>query len=130
MLRKGRFDQLFFVDLPTLADRADILRIHIRRAGRDDRDFDVDRLASTAINFSGAELESVIADALYKGFYAGREPSTQDILDAIRDTVPIHTTMKEVIDRLRTWASGRATPAGGAQAPKKHAKSRYDKLLN
>ena len=89
------------------------------------------RIAKEAKHFSGAELESVIIEALYKGFYENREPTTEDIIAAAKSTVPLHDTMKESIARLRTWASGRATPAGKPEEAleEKTLRGRYNKML-
>jgi len=132
MLRKGRFDELFFVDLPTVFERIEILKIHIARLGRSPENFELDQIAKASKNFSGAELESVVIESLYKGFYADREPTTEDMLAAVETTVPLHDTMKENITQLRSWASGRAVPAGSLEQPseeKPTKRQRHNKLL-
>jgi SpoVK/Ycf46/Vps4 family AAA+-type ATPase len=111
LLRKGRFDEMFFVDLPNEAERRDIARIHVERRGRDPAKFDFDRLARAAGGFSGAEIEQAIVAALFEAFAAGSDIDTARIEQALRDTVPLSKTMESEITRLREWASGRARPA-------------------
>jgi hypothetical protein len=111
LLRKGRLDEIFFVDLPSEAEREEVFRIHLARRGRDPEKFDVAALVETSPNFSGAEVEEAIISALYDAFYAGQELSTAHVLAALKETVPLSKTMDEQINRLRTWAEGRARNA-------------------
>ncbi len=111
LLRKGRLDEIFFVDLPTAAERLRIFEIHLRKRGRDPTQFDLEALAEAADGFSGAEIEEAVISGLYDAFHAERDLTTQDVLGAIRDTVPLARTMEESITALRTWAHGRARPA-------------------
>ena len=111
MLRKGRFDELFFVDLPDREARNEIFRIHLQLKGRDPSNYPIEELGLSADQFSGAEIESVIVDGLYKAFAAGRELETGDMLRAIMDTVPLAKTMGAKIDSLRKWARTRARAA-------------------
>ena len=112
LLRKGRFDDIFFVDLPDLRERENILSIHLRRRGREPASFDLARLAEAAAGFSGAELEQAVVSGLFDAFYdQGRDVTTPDILTAINETVPLSQTMLEEIDRLREWCRTRARPA-------------------
>ncbi|MBP6964991.1 MAG: AAA family ATPase [Armatimonadetes bacterium] len=108
LMRKGRFDEIFFVDLPSEGERADIFAIHLRKRGRDPRDFDLALLASRTPGFSGAEIEAAVVSALYDAFAEGRDLSTDDIACAASVSVPLSSTMKEQIDGLRTWAAHRA----------------------
>ncbi len=108
LLRKGRLDEIFFVDLPIMAERREITRIHLKARKRDPGAFDLDAIASAADGFSGAEIEQAIVSALYDAFYLGRELSTADILGSVRETVPLSRTMSERISGLRSWAEGRA----------------------
>lgn len=117
LLRKGRFDEIFFSDLPTSEEREEILRIHIRRVKRNPEKFSIQMLAATAENFSGAELEQVVIDALYRSFQHNREPETADVMDSIRATTPLFSTMSEKIARLRDWAKTRAVPANRPADP-------------
>ncbi len=110
LLRKGRLDEIFFVDLPSAAERQEILGIHLAARSRDPKAFPVAELAAQADGFSGAELEQAVVDALSEAFAAGRELSAQDVLAAIKSTVPLSTTMRDPIARLRQWASTRARP--------------------
>lgn len=114
MLRKGRFDELFFSDLPTLSERAEILRIHIKGRKRDPDKYGVEEIAQEAANFSGAELAQVVVDSLYMAFQEGREPTTMDMIRAIGKTTPLFNTMQEKITRLREWAKTRAVAANEA----------------
>ena len=111
LLRRGRFDELFFVDLPSESERAEILAIHLRARGRDPLHFAVPELAAQAARLSGAELEQVVSAALYHAFGAGRELEYNDLANAINDTVPLYETYEERIKELRDWARSRARPA-------------------
>jgi ATP-dependent 26S proteasome regulatory subunit len=111
LLRKGRLDEIFFVDLPNHAERAEIFRIHLQKRGRDVANYDVEALADSSINFSGAEIEEAINSALYDAFDAKRELSTEHIFNALTQTVPLAKTMEEQISHLRGWADGRARNA-------------------
>jgi SpoVK/Ycf46/Vps4 family AAA+-type ATPase len=115
LMRKGRLDEIFFVDLPSDAERAEIFRIHLARRGRDPQLFDVDALAARSENFSGAEIEQAVISALYDAFYAKIELTTAHVLEALRQTVPLAKTMDEQINRLRSWAEGRARYASAAR---------------
>ena len=110
-LRKGRFDEMFFVDLPDARERAAIWDIVIARHGRKPVDFDPVVLARACEQFTGAEIEAVFVDALYRAFGENREPVAADIGDAIARTVPLAQTMDGRINALRHWATGRAQPA-------------------
>ena len=111
LLRKGRLDEIFFVDLPSRDERLEIFRIHVTKRGRDVAHFDLAALADASPNFSGAEIEEAINSALYDAFYAHGELSTPQILTALAQTVPLAKTMDEQISRLRSWADGRARNA-------------------
>ncbi len=111
LLRRGRFDELFFVDLPTEEERAEILAIHLRKRGRDPKQFPLAELASRAVHQSGAELEQVVAAGLYAAFAESRELRDTDLAEAIQDTVPLYETYEERIKELRNWARHRARPA-------------------
>jgi adenylate kinase family enzyme len=111
LLRKGRLDEIFFVDLPAVDEREEIFRIHLGRRGRDAAGFDAHGLAEVTADFSGAEIEEAIISALFDSFHAGHELTTEAILEAIHQTVPLARTMDEPIRRLREWAQGRARNA-------------------
>lgn len=107
LLRKGRFDEVFFVDLPDRRARVQILGIHLRLRGRDPQRFDLEALAGMTRNFSGAELEQVIIDALYAAFSAGGELEAHHLERAIDDTIPLFRTYEDEIKALREWAQHR-----------------------
>lgn len=113
LMRKGRLDEMFFVDLPSSEAREEIFRIHLRRRGRDDGMFDVVQLAAASEHFSGAEIEQAIISALYDAFAEGQEVHDRHILQSIAQSVPLATTMSEHIETLRAWAAGRTRNAGG-----------------
>ena len=111
LLRRGRFDELFFVDLPDEAERTEILAIHLAKRGRDAKQFPLEELASRAARLSGAELEQVVASGLYTAFAENRDLSENDLANAIQETVPLYETYEERIKELRNWARHRARPA-------------------
>ena len=115
LMRKGRLDEIFFVDLPSVEERLDIFRIHLAKRKRDPVNYDLEALAEASKDFSGAEIEEAVISALYDAFYARREVTTADILQSIRQTVPLAKTMDEHINRLRAWAEGRARNASVAK---------------
>jgi ATP-dependent 26S proteasome regulatory subunit len=112
-VRKPRFDEIFFVDLPTHAERVEITKIHLAKRNRDAQKFDVNLIADKTEGFSGAEIEAAIVDSMYTAFDDNeREVETQDVVAAAKVTVPLSRTSEEVISKLRSWASeGRARPA-------------------
>ena len=114
LLRKGRLDEIFFVDLPTLEERRDVLRIHLARRGRDPNRFDLDLLARSSEGFSGAELEEAIIAGLFDALSQKIDLNTEIVRESLLQTVPLSKTMSEELHRLRTWAAGRARPAAGA----------------
>lgn len=116
LLRKGRLDEIFFVDLPSREERLEVFRIHISKRGRDGSKFDLEALADGSTNFSGAEIEEAINSALYDAFYSHVELTTPHVLAALAETVPLAKTMDEQISRLRTWAEGRARNASVPRA--------------
>lgn len=111
LLRKGRFDETFFVDLPDARSRGEILMIHLRRRSRDPGGFDVPRLAQLAEHFSGSELEQVVVAGLHRAFAAGRDLTQPDLERALHESVPLYRTYEERIKGLRAWAKGRARNA-------------------
>ncbi|MDH3521333.1 MAG: AAA family ATPase [Myxococcales bacterium] len=111
LLRRGRFDELFFVDLPTPSEREEILAIHLRKRGRDPLQYKLEELALAAERLTGAELEQVVTAALYVAFAESRELAEADLINAIEETVPLYDTYEERIKELRDWARGRARPA-------------------
>ena len=111
MLRKGRFDEIFFVDLPDKAEREEIFAIHLRKRNRPVEAFDLPSLAERTHGFSGAEIEQVVVGALYIAFDADRELLQADIEEEARNVVPLSVMMKEEINELRGWAALRTRPA-------------------
>jgi ATP-dependent 26S proteasome regulatory subunit len=111
LLRRGRFDELFFVDLPNLAERAEILGIHLRRRGRDPKHYRIAEHAEESERLTGAELEQVVTSALYTAFAGDRELEDDDLTNAIAETVPLYDTYEERIKELRDWARTRARAA-------------------
>jgi len=115
LLRKGRFDEIFFIDLPSRAEREEIFAIHLRKRRRDPKHYDLAELAALAEGFSGAEVEQAIVSALYDAFDQGREVEQRDIVACIKESVPLSVTMREDIAALRQWAADRARPASSAR---------------
>jgi len=112
LLRKGRFDEIFFLDLPTSDERQEIFAVHLRKRKRLPQDFDIQRLALESEGYVGAEIEQAIIDAMYVGFNAGCEFNTQDISDALKRQVPLSVSQRETIGALRNWLrEGRAQSA-------------------
>jgi adenylate kinase family enzyme len=117
LMRKGRLDEMFFVDLPTQEERQEIFAIHLRKRGRAVENYHLVHLADESRHFSGAEIEQAIISALYDAFSERVELETRHILEAIHQTVPLSTTMDEQVQSFRTWALGRARPANGSAMP-------------
>ena len=110
-LRKGRFDEIFFIDLPALDERREIFAIHLAKRGRDPLAFDLNQLAQHSNGFSGAEIEQAIISGLYDAFEAERELTHEDVLQNLTSTLPLSHTMKSDIDALRAWARSHARPS-------------------
>lgn len=115
-LRKGRFDEIFFVDLPNKEERQDIFQIHLIKRRRDIERFDLDQLSNVSDGFSGAEIEQAIIAAMYEAFAQDREFTQLDIIAAIKSTLPLSKTMTEQVTALRDWARQRARPAASSVA--------------
>ena len=111
LLRKGRLDEIFYVDLPLDEERAEIFRIHLAKRNRNPEEFDLPALAAASKDFSGAEIEEAIISALYDAFYAKQELATAHVLATLSQTVPLARTMAEKITAQRNWATGRARNA-------------------
>ncbi|GMU22242.1 MAG: ATPase [Phycisphaerae bacterium] len=111
LLRKGRFDEIFFVDLPDQESRRSILAIHLHKRRRDPAVFDLDTLATLSEGYSGAEIEAAVVSALHEAYAAGKQLETSDVAQALRASPPLSVTMAERIADLRTWAAGRCVPA-------------------
>ncbi len=111
LLRKGRFDEIFFIDLPSSEERQQIFAIHLAKRQRKVADFDLARLADATPGFSGAEIEAVVVEALYDAFDETCEMNTDSLIAAAHHTVPLSVTMRERIEELRDWANTRARMA-------------------
>ncbi len=114
LMRKGRFDEIFFVDLPNSAERKAIFSLHLAKRKLDVKRFDLDRLAPAARGYSGAEIEAAVQSSMYAA-YASKTPiTTETVLEELKNTVPLSATRAEDIERLREWAAKRAVPASVA----------------
>jgi SpoVK/Ycf46/Vps4 family AAA+-type ATPase len=116
LIRKGRFDELFFVDLPNMAERKQIFAIQLTKRKRNPADYDLDRTAMAAHGFSGAEIESAVQTALYAAFSRKQELTSEDLLAALSSTIPLSITRAEEIATLRGWAQQRAVWASLPEA--------------
>ena len=117
MMRKGRFDEIFFVDLPSLPEREEIAAIHLRRRGRDPVDFNLALIAEKSEGMTGAEIEQAVVSALFDEYDLHGTAGvlkTEGVLHSLAETVPLSRTMKEKIAALRTWCKTRARPASSA----------------
>ena len=110
-IRKGRFDEIFFVDLPGDPERRDIFKIHLTSRGKDVSQVSLEGLAKSANGFSGAEIEQAIVAAMYEAFAERRELSIDDLYRALGRMVPLAVTMKEQITKTKRWAENRAVRA-------------------
>jgi SpoVK/Ycf46/Vps4 family AAA+-type ATPase len=119
LLRKGRFDEIFFCDLPTQDERRDIISIHLHKKRRDPGNFDLDQLAAMTTDYSGAEIEQAVIAALYDAYYRGEDLTTEGLAQAISQIVPLAITMRERIEGMRDWARTRARSASKGVAPKR-----------
>jgi SpoVK/Ycf46/Vps4 family AAA+-type ATPase len=110
MVRKGRFDEVFFVDLPSPENRRDILAIHLRKRSLDPAGFDLEALARASEGFSGSEIEQAIVSAMYTAHAQGHSPAQADLLAEIQQTRPLSVLLAEKIQETREWASERTVP--------------------
>lgn len=117
LLRKGRFDEIFFVDLPSKKERKDIFRIHVKKR-RPALALDFDEVTDRSDGFSGAEIEEVVISALYQAFSKKIELSEALMLDAVENTVPLSRSRKDDIDRMRSWAAQNAVSASVSMTDK------------
>jgi SpoVK/Ycf46/Vps4 family AAA+-type ATPase len=107
LLRKGRFDEIFFIDLPSPRERANILAIHLAKHHRDFQEFDLAAHVNATDGYSGAEIEQAVVSALYLAFAEGSKAQLRDehLAEAIRTTVPLSHSMRDRVDRLRQAAT-------------------------
>jgi ATP-dependent Zn protease len=110
-MRKGRFDEILFVDLPDAEQRASIFAIQLQKRRRDPAGFDLAQLAAASPGFSGAEIEQAIVSALYAAFAAGSDVTTELIVREIASTRPLSVVRAEEVASLRLWAATRTVPA-------------------
>ncbi len=111
LLRKGRFDEIFFVDLPRPETRKEIFAIHLRKRKREPDEFDLDKLADASEGYSGAEIEQAVVSALYLAYASKKHLDTSMVLKAIKSSPPLSVTMREKVQQLRLWAQNRCVPA-------------------
>jgi len=111
LLRKGRFDEIFFVDLPSVSARAEIFRLHLEKRRVDWGTFSLRNLADASAGFSGAEIEQAIVSALYAAHADTVPVDEARIISEIRNTRPLSVLMAEQIEGLREWAKTRTVPA-------------------
>ena len=111
LLRKGRFDEIFFVDLPGPETRKQIFEIHIRKRKRDPAKLDLGVLVELSDGFSGAEIEQAVVSALHEAFAAKSELTMDLLTRALRESPPLSVTMAEKVAELRAWAKNRCVPA-------------------
>ena len=115
LLRKGRLDELFYVDLPLEEERTEIFGIHLAKRNQNPAEFDIPALVAASRELSGAEIEEAIISALYDAFYAKQELTTAHVFTALSQTVPLARTMAEQVTEQRNWAIGRARNASVAR---------------
>ena len=120
-LRKGRFDEMFSVNLPTKKERREILDIHIRKRSRghliDNNKIDLNHFSGDTLEgFSGAEIEAGIVESLYAAFDAGKDLNSYDLQESFDSTLPLSKTMREKLDKLAAWCKDRTRPANASEA--------------
>jgi SpoVK/Ycf46/Vps4 family AAA+-type ATPase len=111
MIRKGRFDEVFFVDLPGDEERVQIMKIHLRRRGVDPDQFNFDQLRKFTQGWTGAEIEQCVVSALSAAQLQSRPLADDDLRQATLALVPLSKTMREQVEHIRTWAFARAVRA-------------------
>ena len=117
LLRRGRFDEVFFLDLPIVEERIEIFAVHMRKRNRLPQDFDIARLARESEGYVGAEIEQAIIDGMYVGFNERREFVTEDVSTALKRQVPLSVSQRETVQALRDWLQeGRAQSASFQEA--------------
>jgi len=121
MLRKGRFDEIFFIDLPSQEERDSIFRLHISKRNLNVGDFDLQSLTASTEGFSGSEIEQIVVSAVFKGFVQGRKAVQEDFYDVISSSIPMSVMMSEEVKSMKRWASQRAVYAGINREQKREA---------
>ncbi|MCB1869525.1 MAG: ATPase, partial [Gammaproteobacteria bacterium] len=112
LIRKGRLDEIFFVDLPDRVSRREIFNIHLRRRNQAPSGFNLDALEQASEGFTGAEIEQAIVSSLYNVYSREEALTTDHLLEELERTNPLSVVMFEKISMLREWAAGRTVPAG------------------
>lgn len=115
LLRKGRFDEIWFVDLPGQKEREEIFRIHIARKGRDAEKFDIPRLASDTAGYTGSEIEQVVIAGMFRAFSRKTDIDTATLQEAAKETAPLSVTMSDKISAMRDWGKSRARLASSEE---------------
>lgn len=118
LMRAGRWDEMFSIDLPSQKERIEVFKIHLKKRHRDPANFNLGYLSTESAQYSPAEIEQVIVKGMFKAFSSGREVATEDLMTALAATVPLSVTRREDIDALRMWARTRAVPASSAEPPR------------
>lgn len=116
LIRKGRFDELFFVDLPNQLERRQIFSIQLAKRKRNPTDFDLEKAAAAAKGYSGAEIDAAVQGALYAAYSEKKPLTIRLLIEALAQTVPLSTTRAEEIAARREWARSRAVPASLSDA--------------
>jgi SpoVK/Ycf46/Vps4 family AAA+-type ATPase len=117
MIRKGRFDEVFFVDLPLDEERVEIFKIHLARRGQTPENFNLEQLKTMTVGWTGAEIEQCVVSSITKARLADREVTEHDLIKVAVSIVPLSRTMKEQINHIRTWAFERAVRASVGGRP-------------
>jgi SpoVK/Ycf46/Vps4 family AAA+-type ATPase len=112
LLRKGRYDEIFFVNLPDEEVRKEIFSIHIKKRSRDPEQFDLNKLAKESEGYSGSEIEQAVISALHEAYSENEDIKTETIMNALKNSPPLSVTMKEHVEALLEWSKGRCVPAG------------------
>ena len=111
LIRKGRLDEIFFIELPSPSEREEIFRIHLKKLGFYSADLDIDSLIPISENFSGSEIEQLVISAMYKARTLEVNVTTESLVTEILQTKPLAVVMSEKVTALRAWAAGRTVPA-------------------
>jgi SpoVK/Ycf46/Vps4 family AAA+-type ATPase len=113
LTRRGRFNCIFFVDLPNTRDRYAIWKVHINKKNRNEK-LITDEIVGQSDGMSGAEIESIVEDALFEAFSNNRDITSEDLLAAVKNCVPLSKTSAEKMEAIRNWAKGRAISASAS----------------
>ncbi len=111
LLRKGRFDEIFFLDLPKKKERMEIFKIHLKKRNLDYNEFDIDGFTEKSNFFSGSEIEQIVISVLYRAFYMDKKPTNEDFYNIIEETIPFYYTYEDSIKELKKWAEDKARKA-------------------